>query len=250
MNELILFTDDGKFPVDGRMLHERLGVETEYRHWFPRMCEYGFKEGVDFNPVKNDRVQIEGNRHVTREVASHMLTISMAKELCMLQRTPQGKQVRQYLITVEEQWNQPDAVIARALLMAGQRLKTITAKADAQERQIAELLPKATYCDLVLSTKDAAPISVIAKDYGWSPQRMNAFLHEQGVQYRRGKTWLLYQKYAGLGYTDSTTNVFHDRAGNPHPAIHTRWTQQGRLFIYEMMKANGHLPLIERESAA
>ncbi len=109
--------------------------------------------------------------------------------------------------------------------------------------------PKAGYYDVVLACKDAVAISVVAKDYGWSAKRMNAFLHERGVQFKQGKIWLLYQKYAQNGYTDTKTHVHTGRDGEPHSEVHTYWTQKGRLFIYEMMKTNGFLPLIESGAA-
>lgn len=75
----------------GRELHEALEVKTAYKDWFPRMCEYGFTEGVDFNPLKIERVQIEDGREVTRELIDHAITIDMAKEICMIQRSEKGK---------------------------------------------------------------------------------------------------------------------------------------------------------------
>lgn len=106
----------------GRELHKALEVKTAYKDWFPRMCEYGFIEGVDFNPLKNEQVRIEGNRKVTREITDHQLTIPMAKEICMLQRNDKGKEIRRYFISVEEQWNSPEAVMARALQIAKNQL--------------------------------------------------------------------------------------------------------------------------------
>lgn len=129
MNELININYSNDRPtVLGRELHDMLGVETDYRHWFPRMCEYGFEEGKDFNPVKNDRVRTEGSRQVTRTVIDHQLTIPMAKEICMLQRTERGKECRQYFITIEEQWNSPDAIMQRALQIANSRLEKLRAE--------------------------------------------------------------------------------------------------------------------------
>ena len=104
MNELIKvnYENVDRPTVSGRELWEALEVETPYKKWFDRMAEYGFSEGVDFNLDKNVRVQIEGNRNVSREITDHQLTIPMAKELCMLQRTERGKFWRQYFIGVEE----------------------------------------------------------------------------------------------------------------------------------------------------
>ena len=97
MNELIKITTNeaGEPTVLGRELHEFLEVKTLYKDWFPRMVEYGFTEGKDFNVDKNVRVGEEGNREVARELTDHLLTIDMAKEICMIQRTEVGKQARQ-----------------------------------------------------------------------------------------------------------------------------------------------------------
>jgi phage antirepressor YoqD-like protein len=119
-----------------------------------------------------------------------------------------------------------------------------------QEKQLAELLPKAGYFDVVLACKDAVAVSVIAKDYGWSAKRMNNFLHACGVQFRQGETWLLYRKHAQKGYTATKTHLHPGKDGDPHSSVHTYWTQKGRLFIYETLKAKGHLPRMERGSVA
>ncbi|WP_075983382.1 phage antirepressor [Bacillus massilinigeriensis] len=118
--------------------------------------------------------------------------------------------------------------------------------ANAQQKQIiGELQPKASYYDLVLQNKSIVPISIIAKDYGLSARKLNALLHELGVQYKMGKTWLLYQKYAEMGYTQSKTHAIDaDRS-----VMHTYWTQKGRLFLYELLKREkGLVPLIERST--
>lgn len=119
-----------------------------------------------------------------------------------------------------------------------------------QNQQIAELQPKASYYDVVLNCKDLISIGKIAKDYGWSAQKLNEYLHQHGVQYKQGKTWLLYQKYASMGYTSTKTHTYHGDDGREHAAEpHTYWTQKGRLFIYDLLKSDGIYPLIEREVA-
>ena len=89
-------------------------------------------------------------------------------------------------------------------------------------------------------------MSIIAKDYGWSARRMNDYLHAKKVQFKQGDIWLVYQKYAQLGYTSTKTNTYEGRDGEPHTKPHTYWTQKGRLFIYNLLKNDGILPLIER----
>ena len=91
-------------------------------------------------------------------------------------------------------------------------------------------------------------VTLIAKDFGWSALRMNEWLHEKGIQFRQGKTWVLYQEYADKGYTVSKTHLCIDENGDSHSKMHTYWTQKGRLFIYELMKAEGFLPVMEREA--
>jgi anti-repressor protein len=143
----------------------------------------------------------------------------------------------------------PDLAIAAftALKEERERNKTLTAAVAVQQQQIAEMKPKATYYDVVLKCKDAVNISVIAKDYGWSGIRMNEHLHDKGIQFKQGDTWLLYQKHADKGYTRTNTHVYEDSNGFEHTKVHTKWTQKGRLFIYEQLKADGIYPQIEME---
>ena len=240
MNEIIKIDNDNK--VSGRELHEFLEVGTDYRHWIDRMLEYGFTQGADFNMVKNDRVQAEGNRKVKRLVDDASMTIEMAKEICMLQRTDRGKQARQYFIQVENDWNSPDKIMARALVMS-QKLLDTTRLELAQSKQIVnELQPKASYYDLILQSKSVMSVSKIAKDFGKSAVWLNRKLEEKNIQYNQGGIWLLYQKYAEKGYTQSVSHVIDDE----HSRLLTKWTQKGRLFIYELLKGDGILPLIEQ----
>lgn len=126
-----------------------------------------------------------------------------------------------------------------------QQLETTVA---VQEQQIAELQPKASYYDVVLNCKDLLSITSIAKDYGKSGVWLNRYLHQNGVQYKQGQNWLLYQKYAEKGYTSTKTQTFNGVDGQQHTKVHTYWTQKGRLFIYDLLKANGLLPLIEQDA--
>lgn len=134
MNELITVNYDNEQPtVSARELHEFLEVSTRFGDWFPRMCEYGFEQGRDFNFLKNEQVRFEGNREVKRMIDDAEITIDMAKELCMLQRNDKGKQARQYFLQLERDWNSPEKVMARALQIANKRIHTLTeqAKLDA-----------------------------------------------------------------------------------------------------------------------
>lgn len=156
---------------------------------------------------------------------------------------------RHGMYATEELIANPDLAIAafQALKAEREKRQSLEEAVAVQAQQIAELKPKATYYDVVLKCKDAVNISVIAKDYGWSAQRMNEYLHKKGVQYKQSDIWLLYQKHAGCGYTKTNTHVYEDSCGREHTKVHTKWTQKGRLFIYEMLKADGIYPQIEME---
>lgn len=248
MNELITITTNevGEPTVLGRELHEFLGVKTLYKDWFPRMVEYGFTEGKDFNPLKNEQVRFEGGREVARELTDHLLTIDMAKEICMIQRTEVGKQARQYFIQVEKDYNSPEKIMARALRIAEKELSTLRLETKVQAQQIAELQPKATYYDLILQCPCLLSVTEIAKDYGLSAKGLNKILHDNGVQYSQSGVWFLYAKYQDKGYTSTKTQNYNRPDGTQGSRVHTYWTQKGRLFLYGLLKDLGHLPLVER----
>ena len=248
MNELITITTNevGEPSVTGRELHEFLGVKTLYKDWFPRMVEYGFTEGKDFNPLKNEQVRFEGNREVARELTDHLLTIDMAKEICMIQRTEVGKQARQYFIQVEKDYNSPEKIMARALRIAEKELSTLRLETKVQAQQIAELQPKATYYDLILQCPSLLSVTEIAKDYGLSAKGLNKILHDNGIQYSQSGVWFLYAKYQDKGYTRTKTQNYNRPDGTQGSRVHTYWTQKGRLFLYGLLKDLGHLPLVER----
>ena len=130
------------------------------------------------------------------------------------------------------------------------KLKTVEQEEviETQNNQITLMKPKATYYDLVLQTKNAVNITTIAKDYGLSAVTLNKKLHDYGVQYKQGGTWLLYQQHADKGYTKTKTGVYTNKAGEEYASVHTQWTQKGRMFIYEVLKEHGILPKMEEES--
>lgn len=157
---------------------------------------------------------------------------------------------RHGIYAVDEVLNNPDMLIAALTELKEERARTkvLMETVAVQNQQIVEMKPKASYYDVVLNCKDLVAISVIAKDYGWSANRMNQYLHEKGVQYKQGnKIWLLYQKYAEMGYTNTKTHSYPGSDGSMHTAVHTYWTQAGRLFIYGLLKADGILPTMEQE---
>lgn len=150
--------------------------------------------------------------------------------------------------TLENALTDPDFLIQLATKLKEERERTrlLTEQNAIQSQQIAELQPKASYYDVVLHCPDLMSITKIAKDYGMSAIQMNSKLHELGVQYKQGDVWLLYQKYAQYGYTSTRTHIVDGSDGLPHTKVSTQWTQRGRLFIYDLLKQNGILPVMER----
>lgn len=158
------------------------------------------------------------------------------------------------MYATDELLDNPDLLIAAATklkeeraarLEAEKKVKSLTLINAQQNQMIGELQPKATYYDLILQNNSLLAISVIAKDYGMSGTSLNKKLHEFGVQYKLGEQWLLYAKYHDKGYTSSKTQNYSRTDGSQGSKLHTYWTQKGRLFIYELLKQNDILPLIE-----
>lgn len=154
------------------------------------------------------------------------------------------------LFATDELLSNPDVLIKALQELKKERLEKqeLLVKNELAKQQMKELEPKATYYDLILQTKNLISITQIAKDYGMSGTKLNKILHEEKVQYKQGKTWLLYQRYADKGYTKTKTQVYSKSDGTLGSSIQSFWTQKGRLFIYNLLKDRGLVPKIERSS--
>ena len=234
MNELIKITYNNDRPaVSARDLHDFLEVKTAYKDWFPRMCEYGFTEGEDFNPLKIERVQNEGGRMVTRTVDDAVLTIDMAKELCMIQRNEKGKQARQYFLQIEKNWNSPEKVMARALQIAGDKLKRLENKVEADA-------PKVLFADAVSASKTSILVGELAKllkqngvDIG--QHRLFRWMRENGYLIRRNGTDfnMPTQKSMDLGlFTVKETAITHSD-GTVTVSKTTKVTGKGQQYFIQ-----------------
>ena len=154
MNELINVTlNDSQEPVvSGRQLHEALEVKTKYADWFNRMVDYGFTENQDFLLLKNEQQTGRGGHNRV----DHIIKLDMAKEIAMIQRTERGKQVRQYFIQVEKDFNSPEKIMARALLMADQKVHKLEAKIEADR-------PKVLFAEAVSASHTSILVGELAK---------------------------------------------------------------------------------------
>lgn len=197
MNELIKINYDSERPtVLGRDLHEALSIRTPYTQWFDRMKEYGFTENVDYTSFSQICEKPLGGRPNT----DHQLTIEMAKEICMIQRSEKGKQCRQYFIAVEEQFNNPQAIMARALRVADEELKRlhITVSQLTVDNQI--MKPKAEYFDELVDRNLLTSFRETAKQFGIKEKAFIQFLIDKKYIYRdkKGKLMPYANKNDGL----------------------------------------------------
>ena len=138
--------------------------------------------------------------------------------------------------------NDPDLAIA-----AFQALKDERAKVVKLEAELALAQEQVRYFDIILESKGAVRVTQIAADYGMSAKKFNAILHNLGVQHKVNSQWILYKKHMGKGYVDSSTFDYKDKNGQAQVNMTTTWTQKGRLFLYELLKANDILPIIEQD---
>ena len=154
----IFDNENGEVRISGRQLHMFLEVQTRYNDWFARMCEYGFTEGVDFYSNLS-----KTNEAMGRPSVDHLMTLSMAKELAMLQRTDKGKQARLYFIRIEEEWNTPERVMARALRFSERILSDTKALLTDAQKQIERDRPKVLFADSVSASHTTILIGELAK---------------------------------------------------------------------------------------
>ena len=155
MDELINVTLNKNHEpvVSGRQLHETLGVKTRYNDWFNRMTDFGFTENEDYLAITQKRVTAQGN---ATNQTDHIIKLDMAKEIAMIQRTDKGKEVRKYFIQVEKDFNSPEKIMARALLMADKKAHKLEAQIEADR-------PKVLFADAVSASKSSCLIGELAK---------------------------------------------------------------------------------------
>ena len=243
MNELINVTlNENHEPViSARQLHTALGVTDRFSRWFERMLAYGFEENTDY-------VGCEIFHDLARKkVKDYIIKLDMAKEIAMLQRNEKSKEVRKYFIQVEKDFNSPEKIMARALLMADKKIKLLENENENLLIELEEATKNADYLDLILQTKDSLTITQIAQDYGMSARKMNQLLKQERIQRIVNGQWVLYAKYIGKGYISSRTFDYVGKDGKTHSNVTTVWTQLGRRFIYDKLKAIDILPIIEQE---
>lgn len=188
MNELLNVNSDTQ-TVSARELHEKLNIGTKFTTWFERMCEYGFTEGNEFFPKLGETSEQGGRPSVDYDIS-----VDMAKQICMIQRTPEGKACRQYLIDLEKAWNTPEQVMARALKLADKTIANL-------KLTVSEMQPKADYFDALVDKKLNTNVRDTAKELGVKERAFVNFLLDNSYVFRQGKKGELrpYAQYAESG---------------------------------------------------
>lgn len=233
MEELIKVTTKGDTQVvSARELYKGLEIKKRFSAWVSDNFK-DFIEDVDFkgvlistpfNPKYPDGKQ--------QELQDYAITISMAKELCMMSHTELGKKYRKYFLELERKWNNPQEVVKRGYAILQNENKQLKIENN-------ELKSKADKYDRYLSNKGLITITEIAKEYGMSGRELNKFLHEKGVIYKRGNKWFIYQKFANDGLVGYEIYM-------PEGRRSLKWTTKGEMFIRELLENNNIKPVLEQ----
>lgn len=240
MNELIkIDINENQEPVvSGRELHERLEIKTPYKQWFDRMKEYGFIENVDFITITQKCAIANSSIGGYQEKFDHAIKIDMAKEIAMIQRNEKGKEVRQYFIQVEKDFNSPEKIMARALMLADKQIKTLQAENTIQKKTIEEQKPKVVFAQSVESSKNSCLIkelALILKQNGIDVGQNRLFekLREYGyLSKQKGEGWNLpTQKAMNLGIFEIKKIIVTKPTGEEFTKSIPKVTGKGQIYF-------------------
>lgn len=233
MNKLINVTlNENQEPVvSGRQLHKVLGVKTAYKDWFPRMTEYGFTEGEDFSSFLSKSTG-------GRPKQDHVLKLDMAKEIAMIQRTDKGKEVRQYFIQVEKDFNSPEKIMARALKIADRKIIKL-------EATIEEQRPKVIFANAVSASHTSILIGDFAKlmrqnGLNFGQNRLFSWLRQNGYLInRKGSSWNMpTQKAMDLGLFEIKETTINHSDGHISINKTPKITGKGQLYFADKLLNN------------
>lgn len=238
MNELLKINYEAEQPtVSARDLHEALEINTRFNDWFSRMAEYGFENGVDFNLLKNEKVRLEGNREVKRDIMDYQISVDMAKQICMIQRSEKGKQYRQYFIDLEKAWNTPEQIFARALKMADQKIEKLKETNAGLLEDVERMRPKEIFADAVKASTSSILIGDLAKllrqngvDTG--QKRLFEQLRNEGYLMKTGSSRNMpKQKYVANGFFRIKETVISNPDGSVRMTKTTKVTGKGQQYF-------------------
>lgn len=235
MNDLVKINyDNDRLTVMGRDLHEGLEIKTPYTQWFDRMKEYGFNENTDYILV-SQKCETNNPKNPYTTIADHQITIDMAKEICMIQRSEKGKQYRQYFLQLEKDWNSPEKVMARALQIADKKIHMLEAKVEQDK-------PKVLFADAVAASDTSILIGDLAKlikqngvDIG--PKRMFEWMREHGYLMKSGESFNMpTQKAMESKLLEIKERVISNPDGSVRTTRTTKVTGKGQqYFIHKFL---------------
>lgn len=224
--------------VSARDLYEQLNIKTAFKDWFPRMCEYGFEEGKDFCSKMSESTGGRPSKDAD-------ISIDMAKQICMIQRSPEGKQIRQYFLDLEKAWNTPEQIFARALKMADKTIDKLKSENTTLIEDNQRMKPKEIFADAVTASKDSILIGDLAKilkqkgiDIGqnrlFQKLRNNGYLIQ-----RRGPSWNMpTQKSMEMGLFEVEERTITNPDGTTKISKTTKVTGKGQqYFINKLLVA-------------
>lgn len=229
--------------VSARDLYKGLELKGRFSRWFKNNSEF-FAENEDFYECTSSTDMPNGG---VKPLKDYLLTLDMAKQLAMIARTETSKLYREYFLDLERKWNSPQEVVKRGYAILQSENTQLKIENKNLSIQLEESNKKANYLDLILGDPTPILITQIANDYGYSAVSFNRLLKKLRIQRRVNGQWILYRTYMGKGYTTTKNADYTDRHGNLKTKIYTVWTQKGRRFIYDILKKNDVLPLIECE---
>ena len=220
MNELLKINYETEQPtVSARELYEGLEIKTAFKDWFPRMAAYGFEENQDFILVAQKRAT-NNPKNPVATYNDYQISVDMAKQICMIQRSEKGKQYRQYFIDLEKAWNTPEQIFARALKMADQKIEKLKESNAGLLEDVERMKPKAIFADAVSASTSSILIGDLAKllrqngvDIG--QKRLFEYLRNHGYLIKRkGSDWNMpTQKSMNMGLFEIKESTHIDGNG-------------------------------------
>ena len=253
--------------VSARDLHSFLESKRQFSDWIKAKIErLRLQENIDFVCLSQfcETQRKDGQNGLTKST-EYFVTIDIAKHIAMMENTDRGFEVRNYFIECEKRLKQvisPKQTLLLGILDANDELsravainnyeiqyvKPLEKKVEEQAELLEKAKPKVNYCDIVLQSEDLMTITQISQDYPISNQKLNRILQEEGIQYKdKSGVWCLYVQYGAQGYAQTFTHAYQGKDGKTHAKLHLKWTQKGRLFIYDILKKHGISPIVEQE---
>lgn len=244
MDNLISVNYDADQPcVSARDLHQQLNIRTQYTKWFERMKEYGFTENEDFKAISHKRLTAQGNETT---YIDHEISIDMAKQICMIQRSPEGKQIRQYFLDLEKAWNTPGQIFARALKMADKTIDKLKSDNAILIEDNERMKPKEIFADAVTASDTSILIGELAKilrqnGVQTGQNKLFEWLRNNGYLIKRkGSDWNMpTQKAMDMDLFEIKETVINNPNGSTKISKTTKVTGKGQqYFINKLLAAS------------